>query len=155
MMNLEKIITAFGMAFVTFLLPHQIAILSLFALVIINALAKYVAVLNDEDIRFWQILKILKRSKSVSYMLYSLVGYSIAITSVALLELVFFGGVGIVIGANTINLTYLIIMLSVSHVFGAIFKSVEDILQHPLFAKLFDKMPKWLQEFFKSNAKKR
>ncbi len=154
-MTLEKIITSFLMGFVTFLLPYQVAILSLFALVIINGIAKYIAVCNDEDVRFWQIHKILKRSESISYILFSICGYSIAVTSIALLEMVFFGNVGVVLGNNTITLTYLMITLCVTHVFGSIMKSVEDIVSHPLFEKLRERMPKWLQELFKPATKKR
>lgn len=153
--TLEKLLSAFLAGFFAFLLPNHIAILSLFCLVIINAIAKTVAVLNDEDVKFWQIWKILKRSECVSYTLYSIVGYSIAITSVALLEYTMFGGVGITVGTQTVNLTYLIIMISVSHVFGSIFKSVEDILKHPLFDKMVDKMPKWLKDMIKPEEKKK
>ncbi|KAA5534295.1 hypothetical protein [Paenimyroides baculatum] len=153
-MNLEKIISSFLLSIYVFLTPHTIGILSLFALVIINGIAKYVAVCNDADVRVWQIHKILKRSKSVEYVLYSIIGYSISILTMTLLQMVFFAPT-IVVGQNSIDLIYLMIMLCVSHVFGQIFKSVEDIVQHPLFGKIVDKMPPFMQEFFKKDKDKK
>lgn len=154
-MTFEKILTTFLGSIITFLLPYQLTILSLFTLVILNAIAKYLAVANDEDVRFWQVGKILERSDSLSYLLLSFSGYSIAILSVVLLEMVMFGGIGVTVGGNNITLTYMIILFCVSHVFQNIFKSVEDIVKHPIFNNLVEKMPKWLQNLVKPKTRKR
>lgn len=143
--------SAFIASFFAFLLPSQIAILSLFILVLLNGLAKLIAAYNDSDIKWYQLTKALNRSKCISYILYAICGYSLGIASITLLDVAVLDGVGITIGDQTVNLLYVVIMISITHVFGSIFKSIEDILQHDIFIHLVDKMPAWMQELIKKN----
>lgn len=154
-MSAEKILTTFLAGFFTFILPYQAQILALFCLVLINAVARIIAVINDDDIKLWQIFKILNRSNSISYVLYSLTGYSLAISSVVLLEISLFDGISIAINDNEINLTYLTILFCITHTFNEIYKSVEDIVKHDLLSKIKDRIPNWLREIIKDEKTKK